>query len=880
MNTAAVAPQVWRRWQAATVSVLSLGPCVAWAQEPVPAEGAASAPAQERVVVIGQRASLNSAQALKRQHISIVDSVVADDMLRLPDFSVSEALQRVTGVQIQRDRGEGAAVTVRGLSQVETTLNGREVFTAGTGRALDFADFPAELVAGLDVYKTASAGQLEGGIGGLVDLRTRRPFDFAGGQFITSARLVHGDLVKRDAPQLAALASQRWTLAGAGEFGALLSVSMQRRAWREDQKGTGTPVARPDIAPGVTASGGTSETTSVGTRKRSAASAVLQWRPAPDREFYAEAAYQEFLTRQDSHQINVSALAPPSEGLPLVFDPASVVFFPGTDRVQRITWLNAPVSVLSFARDTIDRNHQAAVGGSWRGEDLMLKADLSHARSYNHLFFSGPILASTAPSFTHDLAGRAPSSQVAGIDLSDPANFRYASLAYRTRPFRGELSAAQIDGEWALDGPVRSLQGGVRLARRVAHNAPGLIFADVPVAGVSVSDMPGFVSPNPFGNFFPGTGVDSLRDYVVGNLAMARDAQALRDAFGVTAPIPLSGPALSLWNIRETTQAAYLQAPFDLSGWRVDGQFGVRGVRTHEAVTGNQSVPSTGEIGPIAIDSSTTDWLPSANLRWRPAAHWAARAAVSKTLTRPNFDQLSPSLTLLRNSIDPNLNQGFAGNPALRAVRSSNVDIALEHDAGPAGAVALTGFFKWVDGFIANASVQETHDGVLYQVNRPYNSQRARIQGVELGGHVFFLDLPGAWRGLGVQASYTYIDSETPNIALAARTPLQGLSRNSANLVGLYEYGPLTARIAWNWRDRFISGTTLVAGVGPFAAYTAGYSWLDASVRYQVNDRLTLAVEGANLLRTMRRSYYGSANQPQAALLNDRQYSIGATLRF
>ena len=192
----------------------------AWAQEGAPA--ADDKVPLSRIVVIGQRASLATAQAIKREQPGIVDSVVADDIIKLPDFSVTDALQRVTGVQILRDRGEGGGVTVRGLTQMETTLNGREVFTAGTGRSLDFADIPAELVAGIDVYKTSSAEHIEGGIGGLVDLRTRRPFDFAGRQLAASARLVHGDLVQRDAPQFAALASQRWSLAGAGEFGAQL----------------------------------------------------------------------------------------------------------------------------------------------------------------------------------------------------------------------------------------------------------------------------------------------------------------------------------------------------------------------------------------------------------------------------------------------------------------------------------------------------------------------------------------------------------------------------------------------------------------------------------------------------------------------------------
>ncbi|MES2117394.1 MAG: TonB-dependent receptor plug domain-containing protein, partial [Pseudomonadota bacterium] len=131
-------------------------------------------PATAVVVVDGKCASLAAAQRIKRNQLAVVDSVVAEQVQTLPDFSVTDALQRITGVQIARDRGEGANVAIRGLTQMETTINGREVFTAGTGRNLDFADYPAEMVAGIDVYKSSSADQLDGGIGGVIDLRTRR----------------------------------------------------------------------------------------------------------------------------------------------------------------------------------------------------------------------------------------------------------------------------------------------------------------------------------------------------------------------------------------------------------------------------------------------------------------------------------------------------------------------------------------------------------------------------------------------------------------------------------------------------------------------------------------------------------------------------------
>src|SRR6185295_6824219 len=137
--------------------------------------------------------------------------------------------------------GEASIVSVRGLVQVETTLNGREIFTAGFGRAFDYADLPSEMLAGIDVYKSSSAPRIEGGLGGLVDLRTRRPFDFRDPTLALSARLMHGDLAAKSAGQFSLLFGER-AATGVGELGVLLNVVLQDRAWREDTKGSGTPM--------------------------------------------------------------------------------------------------------------------------------------------------------------------------------------------------------------------------------------------------------------------------------------------------------------------------------------------------------------------------------------------------------------------------------------------------------------------------------------------------------------------------------------------------------------------------------------------------------------------------------------------------------------
>lgn len=839
-----------------------------------PALCAGEAVRLDTVVVTGTRESLESAQAIKRENRGVVDSVVAAEIAKLPDLNVSDAVQRVPGVQIVRDRGEGSVVAVRGLTQVETTLNGREVFTAGSGRTLDFADFAAETLAGIDVYKTAAANRIEGGIGGTIDLRTRQPFDFAGDATVLAVRGIRGDLAERGAGQFSALVSRRLRLGAAGEFGALVNLALQDRAWREDQKSAGNPLLRTDLVAGTTvrAPNGTSETVSAGMRHRSTASVLLQWRPSDALELNAQAHVARLRTVQDSQQINVTA----GTG----FVPGSVSLFPGTSDLRGITWTDAPFSVLSFARDVVDRTRQFALGARYDARPLTLSGDASYTKSFNHLFFSGPFFGGRVAQFTHELSGAAPATSVAGTDLLNPANFAYTGLAYRTRPFNGTLLATRLDAQWERDdAAIERVSFGWRYARRRADNTPGLIFADAPLSGLTAADTPGRVQTMPFTNFLDGRAA-SIGPFLVGNLDGARDAAGLREAFGVTQPVPAAGGALGQWRIREETHALYGMAEFRWPAAPIDGDAGLRAVRTRASVSGAQTVVGSGVIEPIELDSAHTDWLPSLNLRWRLDDGWLLRAAASRTITRVDFDQLTPSLTLTPNPVNPALNAGSAGNPALQPVKSRNVDVALEHHGGAGRAAALTLFWKQVDGFIANFSQPEVHDGATYQVSRPYNSDRADVSGAELSYQRFFDFLPGAWRGLGLQANYTYVHSRTLDRRLQADVPLQNLSRHSGNLIGLYEHGAVSARVAYNWRSRFLSGVTSFVGIGAVPAYTAGYGWLDASIAYRVDPRITLTLEGSNLGGTLRRSYYGVETRPQNAFVNDRQLAARVSVRF
>ena len=280
----------------------------------------------ETIVVTGIRGSLQSARAIKKNADTIVDSVSADDIGALPDRSVTETLQRIPGISINRFAAgvdpdhfsaEGSGVVIRGLSYVRSEFNGRDAFTANNGRALGFADVPSELLGGVDVYKSLPADHIEGGIAGSVDLKTRKPFDQNKSFISASIENNYSDFADRSAPTGAIIGSYR-TTTGFGDIGILGSFNYSKLFSRADRiaishfknrcytttNGTTTVVGAPAIGtpcPTGTTAGlipsGAVEGSQNFERERMGMSAALQWR-SPDRSL--EATFQ-FL-RSDSKE--------------------------------------------------------------------------------------------------------------------------------------------------------------------------------------------------------------------------------------------------------------------------------------------------------------------------------------------------------------------------------------------------------------------------------------------------------------------------------------------------------------------------------------------------------------------------------------------------
>ena len=852
-------------------------------------------------VVTGLRGSLASAADIKQSNLQVVDSVVASDIDKLPDINVSYALSRVPGVQLAHTfsgLGGNGAVTIRGLNQITNTLDGRQVITpggiangtAGVGvgqRNFDYSQIPSALIAGIDVYKTAAANQIDGGLGGLVDVRMRKPFDFAtgfgGGATVGTA---YSTLRGENAQNYNVFANAS-TNTKFGKIGVLVALSDITTPWREDNIGIGNPVANATVTTGVPtalSASGYNVNSSFGEFKTEGLNAVLQWQPNEQWELYVGYNPNKWRNIQDTQQFVTGLSAANSVA------GSGVMFEGSTTAVRKATFANVTGTAYGLIRDLQNKLDMVSLGGRYSAGDLTVKFDANRYKSSNR-FYNNLVFASiTIPTLTYDLAGEIPSVQIGGVSLQDASAYRLNQVNYRLFPSNTEGNAARVDAEYSLKkGFLSKIIGGVRYATTTSDNYPtGLFLGSFTIPGTAnlLSQYPGLWGSSPVQDFFTGYSQSQIPSYLTGNTAIMRDANASYKAYGATNTPDTSATVnrLSLFNIEETTTAFYLMPQFSgkVAGYQLDGNIGLRAVQTKNDTNGFQG-PNSASAVPLNLKSSYWNYLPSFNSRLQLTDHLYLRAAVSKTITRPNFGSLSPSLTLNANPVNPALNSGSQGNPGLQPVRGTNFDMTLEYYIDKSTMVYVAGFRKDVKGFIASFSEQRTYDGVTYVISTSRNLNPATIEGFEAGFQQFFTFLPAPFDGFGLQANYTYVNSSTPTTVSGAgtvSTPLTNLSKSSYNVVAMYEKGPFSARLAYNYRSDFITGFAYFVNAGLLSQTMLGYADLDGSLNYSVTKNLTLAIQGVNLTDKIRYQAYGSKQVPSNIYLDGRQLMASVTYRF
>ncbi|HEV6965462.1 TonB-dependent receptor [Roseateles sp.] len=949
----------------------------------------------ETVVVSGRRAALQSAQKIKQESDEIVDSVNADDIGKLPDKSVTEVLQRIVGVTIDRTMAkgdpehysvEGSSVNIRGLSWVRSEVNGRDTFSANGGRALNFEDVPPELMAGVDVYKNPSAEQVEGAVGGLVNLRTALPFDYNGLKGAVSVSGNYNDLQGKWSPAVSGLLSNRWKT-DLGEFGALLSLARSKTTTRTDLWQV-EPYYNVDGTHWVPK--GSQWRDSNFDRTREGTYGALQWKKA---DVSSSLTYFE-----SKYRMHWDENALFSQNSPFNIVIGSDATYGANNQLLTGTLSDPTDGGINFGADTRymtrdSRTRDLGWNLKWKASDRWsFSTDFQVVRSKTNAFDSTVATGLQIPKETVDLTGSTPRVVFDASDLAalqDKGNYYWAFTMEHLDRSKANSKVWRADAKFNFDHPVlQDLRFGIRLTDKDAttiNSTPSYNWAAITqtwqrgwdINHLAYLNDPRFNAPvtlHEFKNFFGGQNVPSI---YVPDVSLAKgypgtyaDLHKYHDilcteqhggdasACGAWAPATFGTDPLGTNEQHEKTQAVYGQLRF---GWEdqpmpVDGNVGLRVVRTDMRAAGfmvfKNNAPTTSTTGvPIpvvaafskALDASQTytNVLPSLNLRLKASDQLQFRLAAAQAMSRPDFSQMqaytSLSLDTQKHTLPDNtvvidsvsLTGKAEGNPMLKPIKSSQLDLTGEWYFSKTGSLTLALFDKELKDIIVgqSATVQLT-DGsgtpVNFTVTSPVNGAKGHARGLEIAFQRYFDMLPGWLSGFGVQANYTYVDSKTKPYspvlsAFCAGTstgadnlnlnvngcdtdgrtfgnlPLLNLSKNAYNLALLYDYGPISARVAYSWRSKYLQGVNvngtnggdgrLANGTGvawALPTWSDAYGQIDAGVTYRYSDNLSFSLEGQNLNNALARQLMQQniGYMTRGVNYTGRRYSVQASYSF
>lgn len=727
------------------------------AAEPAPAQDQSADPADaqsDAIVVTGRRAALQAADDRKKASESIINSVVADEAGKLPDNSITEVLQRVSGVSIVRFGSlgdpdhfsvEGSGIQVRGLSGVASRLNGREIFSANGGRGLVWGDVTPELMSAVDVYKSATADLIEGGTGGQVDLRTKLPFDFSPGWHAAgSMEVSYGDLAGKTDYSGSALLSNRWST-GIGDIGILVDLATSQLTSRSNFFRT-EPYFRKRL-PGETEDvfipGGYDFGDEEFKRTRSGIYAAAQWAPSDDLTLtgiYFQSRYknhnQSHFAMQTSQDLTVNRNQSEFDDNGALLSTSSMFLRDASTFLPTGNPINGGGGTEGTRSNSMTRDISAEF--SWQPGQGPLKISgayqntLSTSRLDRLAIFRDVPFPST---FGFDLTGDFPKITLPAsiaTTLANPANYSWSAAMPHNERNRGTMDSFNLDAEYTFeDSFFRAVKVGGRVSERRERDLnngftwsalgrgwngdPQLTFADA---------RPGDVEYYAFDNFFHGD-IDVPANTLWPSIALLEGVTA--DELHRPAPLGYGGPRsrlasflpqdLGLW--KTETSAAYAQVRFgrdyETGKLGFSGNIGGRVVHVKNESQGfivqdaftyirnGQTVSLAQRVDPRGGSASFTRFLPSVNLQLQPAEDVKLRAAYNITMDLPNFNATrgggNIGVATTRNQISgqPGIFTNFTastGNPFLKPAMSNNVDVSLEWYAKPGTMFYLNGFYK------------------------------------------------------------------------------------------------------------------------------------------------------------------------------------------
>ncbi len=849
------------------------------------------------IVVTGFRESLSAAVRAKRESNSQIDVIVAEDIAKFPDTNLAESLQRVPGIAIQRDAGEGRTVVVRGLGGQFTRVrvNGMEAIATSpdnNGRGFDFNIFASELFNSIVVHKTAEASLDEGSLGAVIDLNTGNALAFDPGfNLVASAQVRYNDLSEDAGPRLAGLVG--WTnedqtlgVSVSAAYSEYTTAQLGNNSVRWQQAAFGSVEGTPCFSGGSYVSSEACDEVGLAfhpriprygliehNRERLGLTGSVQWEPSESTRLSVDGLYAKF--NETRNELWGEVLFRSNEK---TIDVADYRIDENNNLISG-TFDNAWVRTENFRRE-LDTEFYQVSGRLEQDITDTLSLDLLVGKSRSDA--DSPIETTLVfddrdfDGYSYDYTDmQSPVLTFGQNGISDPTQFQLAEFRDRPNTVTNEFETVSANLAWELNSKATLQAGGIY--RKFTYDtvgyrrdstycaafdcAPGQY--GLPVTADIAQDFT-------LGN--AGQPAGTTESWVIPNLEAAADAVGLYDR-------PLVADLGGDRTVIEKVKGGYLQLDWDsdIAGMRVTGNFGTRYVHTDQF--------STGFVGDteVAVDRSYDDWLPAANLNLFLAPNLVLRGAWSRVITRPSLGNLSPG-----GSVDQFNFRISSGNPRLDPFRADAYDAALEWYFAPGALASVAVFAKEIESFPLSSSFQGTYaqsqlptsiltpgtplytaivDGqnpnVPIEFRTSVNGEGGSLKGVE-----FQLNLPfdvfadGFLARFGVVGNVTLIKSDVDYTILGPADqinssgnaaggtsdvyvrPLTDLAKKSANGTLYYEDDRFSARASLAYRSDYIDGTSGNRNI--FEGFGSNIN-LDASIRYRLMEGLELSLEGTNL---------------------------------
>lgn len=821
----------------------------------------------EIIEIKGIRGSLEASLNSKRFSDSVLDSISAEDIGDFPDKNIGDALQRIPGVTVSRGFGEVDGVTIRGTAPEHSILllNGQNVASAGwfdlagIPRNFNFEMVSAEQVAGLEVYKSVEAQNNEGGMGGTVNLKTRKPLNLDANTFFGSIEGSYNSLADDVQPSISGLYSWKNTNEN---FGVLVAHSVEKMdVVRETLRTFGNSVERGIVLD----TNGNQQKIPIGfssivfeeERERISSQATVQYVATDNLSFALD--YNNFHIKQphintalfsflhlnsrldtDSIEYNDQGAVSRAKIIPASQDGFHVPLF--SNPVLRSPDIKTDIINLTMDYEADDWSLHTVIGQS-----------SSKSRTMQSSTWWGNHSNKDNTGYTLDLSGPV---EFHLDDPSYPMDHKkmelYNEFSYLEIKYDNDISYYQADLSFNLDlGIFTTIDAGIKYQEqsfdtRIDWNSVNL--ENAMAEGLTLDDFNG--------GHVSGLHGEHARAGSITAFAVA-DADKLW-AYGEKNQGPLY--IKTDFSIEEDITAAYIKGNFFGDGFR--GNVGLRLVDTNVLGKGMNGDNNPDDY--ITAKHSYTNVLPSVNLVADVTDNVLVRFAAGSTVSRPNYDHMKMATIISESMQTANI-----GSPDIKPYTSDQFDLGLEWYFNDSSLVSGAIFRKDIDDYIEKTTATEDYAGcsATCEVTRYRNVGTAVVNGFELQYQQSFDN------GFGVQANYTYTDSELTNSA-GDKVQMHGVSQNSYNLAGYYENDMFSARIAYNGRDEWI-----VASDQPWA-HAEAYDQVDASVVWHATDYLDVSFEAINLLNEARVQTETATKQPHSFDEFGTRYFVGASVKF